>query len=165
MKALKNYIIISVIGFLFLSCSSEKNKAEIVVAENIEPMKFNPELAKALGADEYGMKSYVMAFLKRGPNRERSEAEADSLQRAHLDNIKRMAADGKLVVAGPFLDNSEIRGIYIFNVETIEEAKALSETDPAIQAGSLILELKPWYGPAGLQKLMEIQATISEKSI
>ena len=128
-------------------------------------MKFNPVLAKTLGADEYGMKSYVMAFLKAGPNRNRSEEAANQLQRAHLDNIKRLSEEGKLLIAGPFLDNGEVRGIYIFNVETVEEAKALSETDPAIKAGSLILELKPWYGPAGLQKIKEIQAMISEKSI
>ena len=52
---------------------------------------------------------------------------------AHLKNITRLAKEGKPVVAGSFLDDGDIRGIYIFDVETIEEAKALTETDPAIK--------------------------------
>jgi uncharacterized protein YciI len=50
----------------------------------------------------------------------------------------------QLILAGPFMGDGEIRGIYIFNVKTLEEAKALTETDPAIQAGSLVMELLPW---------------------
>ena len=72
-------------------------------------------LAEKLGADEYGMKQYVMAFLKTGPNRNHDSLTAAKIQRAHLDNITRMADAGKLVLAGPFMDTGEIRGIYIFN--------------------------------------------------
>jgi uncharacterized protein YciI len=165
MRFIFKSIVLGSFVLLLPQCDSIANKTEKQMIENINASVFDAELAKELGADEYGMKAYVMAFLKVGPNRERSEEESAQLQRAHLENIKRMAKEGKLLVAGPFLDEGELRGIYIFNVETVEEAKALSETDPAIQAGSLVLELKPWYGPAGLQKLLEIQATISEKSI
>ncbi len=120
-------------------------------------------LAKALGADEYGMKQYVMAFLKAGPNRNQSQEEAQQLQKAHMDNIQRMADEGSLVVAGPFLDGGDIRGIYIFNVKTIEEAKTLTETDPAIQAGRLVMELHPWYGSAALMKVTEIHQQLPTK--
>lgn len=121
-------------------------------------------LARQLGADEYGMSQYVMAFLKAGPNRDRTPAEAAELQKAHLANISRMAAEGSLVLAGPFMDNGEIRGIYIFNVQTIEEARKLTATDPAIQAGSLVMELHPWYGSAALKKVTEIHGTLPAKS-
>ena len=120
-------------------------------------------LARELGADEYGMKQYVMAFLKAGPNRSQSQEEAMKLQKAHLDNISRMAKEGTLVLAGPFLDEGDIRGIYIFNVTTIEDAKALTETDPAIQAGRLVMELHPWYGSAALMKVTEIHSTLPTK--
>ncbi len=120
-------------------------------------------LAKQLGADEYGMKQYVMAFLKSGPYRSQSKEEAARLQKAHLDNIGRMAKEGKLLVAGPFMDNGEVRGIYIFNVTSLEEAKALTETDPAIQAGSLTMELRPWYGSAALMKVVEIHNSLPQK--
>jgi uncharacterized protein YciI len=127
--------------------------------------QYDPQLAEELGADEYGMKQYVMAFLKRGPNRDRSPEEAQALQRAHLDNIGRMAEAGQLILAGPFMDDGDIRGIYIFDVKTVEEAQALTETDPAIQAGSLIMELHPWYGSAALMKLSEIYPKLAKEEI
>jgi len=112
--------------------------------------KFNEKLAKELGADDYGMRKYVIAFLKKGPNRIKDSIKAAELQKAHMTNIGRLAKEGKLAIAGPFLGNSELRGIYIFNVETVEEAQKLTATDPAIQAGSLVMELHPWYGSAAL---------------
>ncbi|MBN2805845.1 MAG: hypothetical protein JXR22_04245 [Prolixibacteraceae bacterium] len=131
--------------------TSEKSKAT------------DTELATELGADEYGMKQYVMAFLKKGPNRSQDSTEAVALQRAHMDNIQRMANEGVLVVAGPFLDDGEIRGIYLFNVTSVEEAEALTRTDPAIQAGRLSMELHPWYGSAALLKVNEWHKNISAK--
>ena len=117
------------------------------------------------GADDYGMKQYVMAFLKRGPVRNHDSAEAARIQREHLDNIKRMADQGLLVLAGPFLDSGDIRGIYIFNVATLQEARELTETDPAIRSGRLEMELHPWYGSAALLKVTEIHKTIWHKEI
>jgi uncharacterized protein YciI len=126
---------------------------------------FDSTLATKLGADQYGMKKYVMAFLKSGPNRTHSKEEAASIQRGHMENITRMAEEGKLVLAGPFMDGGELRGIYIFNVETIEEAQALTETDPAIQAGRLIMELHPWYGSAGLMQVTDIHNRIQKNKM
>lgn len=111
------------------------------------------------------MRKYVMAFLKAGPNRLTDSAARMQLQMAHLKNIGRLAAEGKLVVAGPFMDDQEIRGIFIFNCETVEEARKLTETDPAIQAGSLTMELHPWYGSAALMEVVAIHRTIQEKNI
>ncbi len=122
-------------------------------------------MAYEFGADEYGMKQYVMAFLKRGPNRSKDSTTAANLQRAHLDNITRLANEGKLVLAGPFLDNGEIRGIYIFNVKSIEEAKELTATDPAIEAGSLVMELHPWYGSAALMNVNDLHKKLSKIEI
>ncbi len=131
--------------------------------QNEEKMEKDTALARELGADEYGMKKYVMAFLKKGPNRDRTPEEAAKLQKAHLDNIGRMAEEGKLVLAGPFLGDGDIRGIYIFNVTSIEEAQKLTETDPAIKAGSLVMELRPWYGSAALMKVTEIHGKLPTK--
>jgi len=126
---------------------------------------FDQALATELGADDYGMKTYVMAFLKAGPNRSQDSITRANLQRAHLNNIKRLANEGTLVLAGPFLDEGPVRGIYIFDVRTLEEAAALTKTDPAIQAGSLEMELHPWYGSAALSKLLDIHPVISKKQI
>ncbi|MCG9712201.1 YciI family protein [Shewanella insulae] len=126
---------------------------------------YDAELAAKVGADDYGMKRYVMAMLKRGPNREQSKAEAERLQRAHLDNIGRLAEEGKLVLAGPFLEEGDLRGIYIFNVTSVEEAKALTESDPAIKAGRLIMELHPWYGSAALMEVNRLHHKLAKKAI
>ena len=124
---------------------------------------YDAALAAKLKADEYGMRTYVMAFLKAGPNRDRSREEAQKLQAAHMANINRLAADGKLVVAGPFADNGPLRGIYVFDVATVAEAEALTKTDPAIQAGSLVMELHPWYGSAALMMVNDVHNRIEKK--
>lgn len=117
------------------------------------PPNFDAELAVELGADDYGMRRYVMAFLKAGPTRPSDPEQAAALQRAHLDNIRRLAEEGVLVLAGPFLDGGELRGIYVFAADSVEEAEALTATDPAVLAGSLVMELHPWYGSAALMKV------------
>lgn len=173
MKALVLGLSLSV---LFFTACTEKgavnptSRTDLTIEESnsdhpAESVDYDPEMAARYGADDYGMKQYVMAFLRRGPNRDRSEEEAVALQRGHLENITRLADEGKLVLAGPFLDDGDLRGIYIFNVTTIEEAQALTETDPAIQAGSLTMELIPWYGSAALMGVNEDHGKLSKKSI
>ncbi|MEL7145441.1 MAG: YciI family protein [Bacteroidota bacterium] len=121
--------------------------------------------ATKYGADDYGMRKYVMAFLKKGPNRPADSVKAAELQAAHMANISRMAQEGKLALAGPFFGDGELRGIYIFNVESIAEAEALTNSDPAIKAGSLIMELKEWYGSAGVMAINEIHDSLAKKKM
>jgi uncharacterized protein YciI len=94
--------------------------------------------------------TYYFAFLLRGPKWTPEQTpELARLQEAHLANIRRLAETGKLVVAGPFSDGGPLRGVFVFKTETMEEAKALADIDPAVQAGRLALELHPWLVPAG----------------
>ena len=146
-------------------CSQKKESTNASTAKaGIEKPLFDEELAEKLGADDYGMNRYVFAFLKAGPNRDQDSLSAAKLQQAHLANIVRLAQEGKLVLAGPFLDEGDIKGIYIFAVETVEEAMKLTETDPAVQAGRLRMELHPWYGSAGLKQVNEIHKKLAKKS-
>lgn len=126
---------------------------------------FDSLLAAETGADTYGMRRYVLAFLKAGPDRDQDSLEAARIQRAHMDNITQMAEDGKLVLAGPFLDDGPVRGIYVFAVETIEEAEELTKTDPAVKAGRLEMELHPWYGSAALMKVNELHKKLAKQGI
>lgn len=142
---MKQIVLLLICSLFYFACSTT---SKIDPATSSDTVGYNAVLAQKVGADDYGMKKFVIAFLKRGPNRDQSKEESDRLQRAHLDNISKLAEQGVLVLAGPFLDDTDLRGIYIFDVETVEEAKALTATDPAIQAGSLIMELHPWYGSA-----------------
>lgn len=126
---------------------------------------YDPELAEQYGADEYGMKKYVFAFLKRGPNQDLDSLQKAELQKAHLRNINRMAEEGKLVLAGPFFGNDDLRGIYVFNVESLAEAEELTGSDPSIQAGLLTMELKEWYGSAALMGVNETHESLMKKEI
>lgn len=165
---MRSIIFLTCFGLLAIgihACSSAKTTGNPNLSASNDEMLYDSVLAARLGADNYGMHKYVMAFLKAGPNRSQDSITAAQLQRAHMDNIFRMAEEGKLVVAGPFLDKGDIRGIYIFNVETVEEARALTETDPAIQAGRLVMELHPWYGSAAMQMVNEWHKKLQRKKI
>jgi uncharacterized protein YciI len=92
-------------------------------------------------------------FLKRGPNRKEGDGknpEVQELQKAHIANINRLAETKKLVVAGPFGDNSDYRGIFVFRVGSLKEAQDLAASDPMIKIDRLRLELHPWNVPAGV---------------
>ena len=126
---------------------------------------YDEALAKKLGADDYGMKKYVMAFLLRGDRAsEYTPEQRQEIQSGHMANIGKMADMGKLIVAGPFFGNDDLRGIYIFDVQNIEEAKTLTETDPAIQAGVLKMDLKEWYGSAALMLLPDLYPKVTKTS-
>ena len=159
------FLLVATIILGLLACTNQPSKKAIVETIEEGAIVFDSIRAAKAGADDYGMKQYVMAFLKRGPNRDRPKEESDKLQRAHMDNIRKLAEAGKLVLAGPFLGDGDLRGIYIFDVKTEEEAKALVETDPAIQAGSLVMELVPWYGSAALMEVGEIHKRIAKIKI
>jgi len=166
MKVYKNLFFIACItGLLAFACNSPETEDDIQNENRIEEENsYDAKKAELFGADEYGMKKYVMAFLKRGSNNQLDSLKKAELQTAHLKNIDKMAEEGKLVLAGPFFGDGELRGIYIFNVKTIEEAEKLTNTDPAIQAGTLIMELKEWYGSAALIEVNDIHKALIKKS-
>jgi uncharacterized protein YciI len=68
-----------------------------------------------------------------------------AIQAAHIANIERLYAEGKMDIAGPFGHDGDLRGIFIFNVATYDEVLALCNTDPAIKAGRLVAEIYPWW--------------------
>ena len=159
------YYTVLLLLFLTMMFSCGEKKAATSSDIPSSELQFDSLRAAKNGADEYGMKQYVMALLKKGPNRDRSEEDAQRLQRAHMDNIGRLAEEGKLILAGPFLKEGDLRGIYIFDVKTEEEAKKLTETDPAIKEGSLVMELIPWYGSAALMEVNEIHKIMAKTEI
>ena len=119
-------------------------------AQTVNP-KYDRDLAESLGADEYGMKQYVFVILKTGPNKVDDQAKLNTIFRGHMENIQRLAKEGKLVVAGPFMKNDNgYRGIFIFNVKTLPEAQALLEGDPAVKEKILEAEMYEWYVSAEL---------------
>lgn len=125
---------------------------------------FDADLAKKLGADKLGMKNYILVILKTGPTNVAAGKERDEIFKGHFANIHRLADAGKLVVAGPFGDNNDWRGMFIFNVETIEDAKKLTETDPVVKSGLMVPEFHKLYCSAALMEVNGIHQKIAEKS-
>ena len=66
------------------------------------------------------------------------------------DEFQKEVAMKKLIAAGPFGDDGRLRGIFVFRVGSLEEAKALTASDPAVQAGRLAMELHTWMVPEGI---------------
>jgi uncharacterized protein YciI len=106
-----------------------------------------PAKPRSFKMGEYTMKQYYFVMLVKGKDRDKitDTAVINKLQAGHMANMDRLAKEGKLMVAGPFGDDGNWRGIFILDCETEAEAKALLATDPAINAGRLDYEMHPWW--------------------
>ncbi|TXC62065.1 hypothetical protein FSC37_23060 [Piscinibacter aquaticus] len=127
------------------------------------PASYDAELAARTGADDLGMRSYVLVVLKTGPNRMPDGPERDAMFRGHFANMKRLSDEGKLVLAGPFDGVDGWRGLFIFAVKDIEEAKLLSATDPVLAQGEMVAEFHRYYGSAALMLVREAHEKIAKK--
>jgi uncharacterized protein YciI len=97
--------------------------------------------------------TFYFGFLKKGPNRkdgDDKDPQIQELQKAHIANIVRLADLKKIVVAGPFGDDGELRGIFVFRVASLKEGQDLAATDPMIKIDRLRIELHPWKVPEGV---------------
>ena len=148
-------------GILILRSSSpEEAKALVEADPAVKAGLFTTEMHPWLSEDIFKkavmplkMNTVYLGFLKKGPNRKEgdgSNPEIQQLQKDHLANINRLAEMKKLVAAGPFGDNGELRGLFVFRVGSMEEAKELAGTDPMIKIDRLRLELHPWNVPEGV---------------
>ena len=127
---------------------------------------YDKALADSLGGDDYGMKQYTLVILKTGPNKIDRKETVDSLFKGHMENIQRMAAAGKLMVAGPIKKNDKAyRGIFILNAKTPEEANELLAKDPAIKEKLLEAELFQWFGSAALPMYLPFHKKVEKKKM
>ena len=123
---------------------------------------YDAELAKSLGASEQGMRRYVFVILRTGPNKVPAGKERTEMFAGHMANIQRLADAGKLAYAGPLDGVDGARGIFIFAVESIDEAKALVATDPVIIKGEMVAEYHTHFGSAGLMMVNQVHSQISK---
>ncbi|HEX2644576.1 MAG TPA: DUF4440 domain-containing protein [Thermoanaerobaculia bacterium] len=97
------------------------------------------------------MRAYFLALLYKGPAWTPEQTpETARVQEGHMANIRRLAEEGKLTLAGPFEDAGDLRGLFVLDAGSIEEARALCATDPAIQAGRLRAEVYTWWSAEGV---------------
>ena len=167
---MKKSIFILCLLMIFSSCEERTEKPEnsrgIPGPEKVEaftpPEGYDPEaLAEELenegyqvftyeeGDTTYLMQQYYMVFLKKGENRSQDSTEAAELQKQHLAHLSRIAEEGYASLAGPFEDDSDIRGVVIYNTRTAAEADSLANLDPMVKAGRLSVEVHPWWAAKG----------------
>lgn len=143
-----------------------------VLAQTDKPKKktksspnYDEQLAEEVGADDYGMRQFVLVILKTGKAKITDEKRRKELFAGHFANMGRLAKEGKLVLAGPFMEGGKKRGLFVFDVKTLEDAQKLVETDPTIKAGIFEVDMTKWYGSAALMKINEIHSKIQKTPI
>jgi uncharacterized protein YciI len=132
-------------------------------AEGAKPA-YDEALAKRLGGNDNGMRQYVFVLLKTGPTPLPKGPERDAMFKGHFANMERLAAEGKLVMAGPFDGVDGWRGMFVFAVNDIEEAKRLTATDPVLKSGEMVAEYHVHYGSAALMQINETHQRIQKNA-
>jgi uncharacterized protein YciI len=135
------------------------------VSSYSQSAEYDAELAAKVGADDYGMKPYVMVILKTGTAEITNKEVRDKLFAGHFANMSKLAQEQKLVVAGPFSDAAPKRGLFILNVDNIEAAQALVKTDPAVVAGIFDYELSLLYSSAALMLVNDNHKKLQKKAM
>lgn len=126
---------------------------------------FDAELAAKVGADDYGMRSYVLVILKTGPTPVPEGSARKEMFAGHFANMNRLAEEGALVLAGPFADDpAGWRGLFVLAVTDVEAARKLVATDPVIANGEMVAEYHPWYGSAATMLLPELHERVARKN-
>lgn len=122
--------------FLFFLFAFSSNWS---VAQKKEPKTFK--------MGEYTIKQYYFVMLTKGARRDeiKDTSIINKLQAGHMANMERLSREGKLMLAGPFGDDGNWRGVFVFDAESEDEVKSMLATDPAIKAGRLDYEIHPWY--------------------
>ena len=100
--------------------------------------------------EKFEMKEYYLVFLKEGSHRNQDSATAADIQSRHLEYLTKMYDDDKMSICGPLMDENDIKGMCVYHVGSIDEAKRLAEDDPAVKSGRLIVEVHPWYSAKGM---------------
>jgi uncharacterized protein YciI len=122
---------------------------------------YDAALATRLGADAHGMRQYVLVILRTGPSRVPEGEARKAMFAGHFANMERLSRAGQLVLAGPFeKDPAGWRGLFVFAVTDVEEARRLTATDPVIVNGEMVAEFHPWYGSAATMMIPEIHDRI-----
>lgn len=133
-------------------------------SQQLPGSEYDAKLAASLGADDYGMRQYVLVILKTGPKKMPAGKERDEMFKGHMANINRLAKEGKLALAGPLDGKEGWRGLFVLAVKTIDEARKLTETDPVIKEGEMVAEYHTYYGSAALMQVNEIHRKVQKKS-
>jgi uncharacterized protein YciI len=107
------------------------------------------------------MVTFYLCLLVTPANPSKPPADMAQLQLDHLANLRRIMEGGKGVIAGPVDGGGRLRGILVLRVNSVEEARAMVDTDPAVKTGQLAVEIHPWFAADGIMKPLFNPAELS----
>ncbi len=134
-----------------------------VQAQSPAPPSYDAALAQRTGANENGMRGYVLVILKSSDTPLPKGEARDAMFRGHFANMKRLAEAGVLMVAGPLDGQQGRRGIFILAVPDIDTAKTHVATDPVIAQGEMVAEYHRFYSSAALMLVPELAPKLAAK--
>ena len=139
----KAFFAVLAIEFFMAACNNRKEQSVPIP----QPAVYDFEKDSSVYSGE--MKRYWLVFLTKGNNRTQDSATAATIQAGHLANINRLAKEGKIIMAGPMGTDEDLRGIFIMDAKDSTEVAKLVDTDPAVMAGRLKMEYRPWWCEKG----------------
>lgn len=109
----------------------------------------------------------TFVYLITGPTSATNTREQKSeIFKGHMANMKKLADEGKLLIAGPFAKPRDPawRGVFIFDVPTAAQARELAASDPGVIAGEFATIIREIEIPASVRDFprfeKEMQAQI-----
>ncbi len=159
--------VLCILIIILSSCAVKSAKEEGMSGKS--EMKLDQKLADSLGADERGMRSYMLIILKTGPQDAliTDKKQREELFKGHFSNMNEMEKAGKLKLAGPFATKNNLgyRGIFLLDVKTEAEARDLLQHDPTVKTGIFNVEILPWYGSAAIPMHLQYHKKIAKDTL
>ena len=144
------------LAVLMLACAC----APAIAHATDDAPAYDAALATRTGADERGMRPYVLVILKSSSTPVPKGEARDAMFRGHFANMERLAKEGKLVLAGPLDGVDGWRGLFVLATDDLEEARAWVATDPVVAQREMVPELHKYYGTAALMLVNELHAKL-----
>ena len=155
---------LAVLGFALLAAGGSAFAQPAAATPPATSSAYDAALARSVGADEHGMRRYVLVILRSGPTPVPAGAQRDEMFRGHFANMKRLSDEGKLVLAGPLGGDDGARGIFVLAVPDVAQARDLVATDPVVIQGEMVAEYHPYFGSAALMLIPGLHEKIARKA-
>ena len=155
---------LAVLGFALLAAGGSAFAQPAAATPPATSSAYDAALARSVGADEHGMRRYVLVILRSGPTPVPAGAQRDEMFRGHFANMKRLSDEGKLVLAGPLGGDDGARGIFVLAVPDVAQARELVATDPVVIQGEMVAEYHPYFGSAALMLIPGLHEKIARKA-
>ena len=155
---------LAVLGFALLAAGGSAFAQPAAATPPATSSAYDAALARSVGADEHGMRRYVLVILRSGPTPVPAGAQRDEMFRGHFANMKRLSDEGTLVLAGPLGGDDGARGIFVLAVPDVAQARELVATDPVVIQGEMVAEYHPYFGSAALMLVPGLHEKIAQKA-